>query len=335
MRRALLRSGIAALVVLILGASWAFQEYRSFTEQSLRLPEGETLYAIPPGTTLAGVAADLKRRGYLDKPLYLRLLARKRGEASRIKAGEFKLPAGITPPRLLDLFVSGEVTQYAITIIEGWSFKQLILGISTHSALEHTLAGVPPEEIMERLGHGGVHPEGRFLPDTYNFPKGTTDASFLKRAYRALERRLTTEWESRAPDLPLETPYEALILASIVEKETGRVEERARIAGVFTRRLKKGMKLQTDPTVIYGMGDRYDGNIRRRDLREETPYNTYVHKGLTPTPIAMPGADALHAALHPAEGKSLYFVANGDGSHQFSATLKEHNNDVRKYQLKR
>ena len=335
-RRALiLRWTLAVLTVLLIALAWAYQEYRSFVERPLALTEAETLYQIPPGSSLAGIAADLRHRGYLDNALYLRLLARVRGDGGRIKAGEYRLSRGLTPPGMLDLFVAGRVTQYSITIIEGWTFGQLIAEVAAHPALEQTLAGVPPDEVMGRLGYEGTHPEGRFLPDTYHFPKGTSDVSFLKRAYLAMRERLASEWENRAEALPLKTPYEALILASIIEKETGLAEERPQIAGVFTRRLERGMKLQTDPTVIYGMGDRYDGNIRRRDLREDTPYNTYVHKGLTPTPICLPGADAIHAALHPEEGTSLYFVARGDGSHHFSATLEEHNAAVRKYQLKR
>ena len=331
----ILRWTTAAFAALLIILTWAYQEYRLFVEKPLALAEAETLYTIAPGSSLANIAADLERRGYLDNALYLRLLARMRGDAARIKAGEYSLSRGLTPPQMLDLFVAGRVTTYSITVIEGWTFRQLLAEVAAHPALEHTLAGLPPEEVMGRLGYEGTHPEGRFLPDTYNFPKGTTDASFLKRAYLAMQERLAAEWPDRAPDLPLETPYEVLILASIIEKETGLADERPQIAGVFTRRLKRGMKLQTDPTVIYGMGDRYDGNIRRRDLQEDTPYNTYVHAGLTPTPICLPGADAIHAALHPEEGKSLYFVARGDGSHHFSATLKEHNAAVRKYQLKR
>lgn len=188
---------------------------------------------------------------------------------------------------------------------------------------------------MDRLGRAGQHPEGRFFPDTYLFPRGTSDLEFLRRAMRRMDAELASAWEGRSEDTPLKTPDEALILASIVEKETGQPDERPAIAGVFSRRLKKGMKLQTDPTVIYGMGARFDGNIRRKDLREDTPYNTYVHHGLPPTPICMPGREALVAAVNPASGKALYFVSRGDGSHVFSPTLKEHNAAVRKYQLKK
>ena len=219
--------------------------------------------------------------------------------------------------------------------MEGWNFKQVLAAVSGHEALKHTLKGLTDGEIMARLGHPGEHPEGRFYPDTYKFPRGTTDAAFLERAYQSMSRLLAEEWGKRDPDLPLKTPYEALILASIVEKETGVADERSEIAGVFVRRLRKGMKLQTDPTVIYGMGDNFKGNIRRRDLKQDTPYNTYVHTGLPPTPISMPGSAAIRAVLHPAPGKSLYFVARGDGSHYFSKSLAEHNRAVRKFQLKK
>ena len=201
--------------------------------------------------------------------------------------------------------------------------------------LVHTLDGVDDAELMQRLERPGQHPEGWFLPDTYHFPRGTRDIVVLRRALQAMERHLEQNWERRRPDLPLDSPYEALILASIVEKETGIPEERARIAGVFVRRLERGMRLQTDPTVIYGMGDAFDGNIRRRDLRTDTPYNTYTRGGLPPTPIALPSAEAVTAVMHPAAGEALYFVSRGDGSHVFSATLQEHNRAVRRYQLNR
>jgi UPF0755 protein len=225
--------------------------------------------------------------------------------------------------------------QHALTIIEGWTFKQLMAAVRRHQALTQTLAGVEEQEVMSRLGLEAMHPEGWFYPDTYHFPKGTTDAEFLRRAHQRMTTFLQTAWEKRDKDLPLDSPYQALILASIIEKETGVPSERSKIAGVFIRRLRKGMRLQTDPTVIYGMGERYDGNIRRRDLVTDTPYNTYVHKGLTPTPIAMPSGMAIEAALHPEDGTALYFVATGDGGHHFSNTLEAHNEAVRKYQLKR
>ena len=315
--------------------AWGWMAYDDFIKTPLNLPEQGLVYELKSGATIRSVAADLKTRGVLNKPLLLRLLARWTGQASRLKAGEYRLAAGSTPPQLLELLTSNRVIQHGMTIIEGWSFKQMMAAVRREPSLIQTLEGLDDEALMARLGLEGVHPEGRFFPDTYHYPKGTSDAEFLLRAYQRMHAFLQTAWEKRQEGLPLKTPYEALILASIIEKETGIPSERARIAGVFIRRLNKGMRLQTDPTVIYGMGDAYDGNIRRRDLTTDTPYNTYVRKGLTPTPIAMPSGEAIEAALHPEPGEALYFVATGDGGHHFSATLEEHNQAVRKYQLKR
>ncbi len=326
--------GISIFVVSLLVA-WGWMEYDEFASTPLLLPEAGMTYELKPGATIRSVAQELAQAQVLSKPILLRLLARWNGQASRLKAGEYHLPAGITPGQLLEILTSARVVQHALTIIEGWTFKQLMTSVRRDEALTQTLRGVPDDQIMSRLGFDGVHPEGRFYPDTYHFPRGTTDVEFLQRAYHRMEKFLHTAWEQRDKALPLKTPEEALILASIIEKETGIPEERGKIAGVFVRRLKKGMRLQTDPTVIYGMGEAYDGNIRRRDLTADTPYNTYVHAGLTPTPIAMPGGAAIEAALNPEPGKALYFVATGDGGHHFSATLEEHNEAVRKYQLKR
>jgi UPF0755 protein len=245
------------------------------------------------------------------------------------------LQAGLTPEQLLRRLAEGKVVQHSITLVEGESFKLMMQRIAAHPVLEQTLDSIEPDAVMKAVGHPGIHPEGRFLPETYHFPRGSSDVDLLRRAYRDMEAFMQASWAERDSDIPLQTPYDALILASIVEKETAVAEERARISGVFTRRLEKGMRLQTDPTVIYGLGDSFDGDIRYRDLRTDTPYNTYTRSGLPPTPIAMPGKDAILAALHPAEGKALYFVARGDGSHQFSSTLKEHNRAVDRYQRKR
>ncbi|MCW8944175.1 MAG: endolytic transglycosylase MltG [Sedimenticola sp.] len=325
-------------ITLIAGSfaiAWLLMSINDFSSKPLSLPDTVIAYELPPGSSLAAVAKDLEAKGYLDSALFFKLMVRWEGQASKIKAGEYDLHAGITPKQLINLFVSGKVKSHSFTIVEGWTFKELLAAINRHTSLKQTLEGLNRKDVMARLGYPDMDPEGRFLPDTYHFPKGTTDVDFLKRAYKAMETLLTKEWAEREAGLPLKTPYEALILASIVEKETGQAEERPEIAGVFVRRLRKGMLLQTDPTVIYGMGDRYKGNIRRRDLREDTPYNTYVHKGLTPTPISMPGAHAIKSVLHPAKGKTLYFVAKGNGYHAFSKTLTEHNSAVRKYQLKR
>ncbi|MEJ2609526.1 MAG: endolytic transglycosylase MltG [Candidatus Thiodiazotropha sp.] len=326
--------GIIIFVLSLLFA-WGWLEYDEFIHQPLNLPEAGLDYRLNSGTSMRVLSQDLQQKGILHKPLFLELFARWSGYASRLKAGEYHLPSGITPPQLLEILSSSRVIQHALTIIEGWTFRQMMSAVRLNPVLQKTLDGMDDDQVMQQLGLGGEHPEGRFYPDTYHFPRGTTDAEFLLRAYHRMEKSLQELWSERASDLPLKSPYEALILASIIERETGLPEERKQIAGVFIRRLKLGMLLQTDPTVIYGMGDAYDGNIRKRDLLQDTPYNTYVHKGLTPTPIAMPSRAAIEAALHPDPGKTLYFVATGKGGHYFSKTLKEHNKAVRKYQLKR
>ena len=326
--------GIIIFVISLLLA-WGWLEYDEFVSKPLELPEEGLNYHLSSGTTVRGLAEELHQKGILHKPLLLEFLARWTGQASRLKAGEYHLPEGTTPPMLLEILSSSRVVQHALTIIEGWTFKQMMKAVRANPVLKQTLDGEDDAQVMGQLGLGEEHPEGRFYPDTYHFPLGTTDKEFLLRAYQRMQKTLRESWTKRAPDLPLKSPYEALILASIIERETGVPEERKQIAGVFVRRLKRGMLLQTDPTVIYGMGDAYEGNIRKRDLLRDTPYNTYVRKGLTPTPIAMPSRAAIEAALHPEAGKTLYFVATGKGGHYFSETLDEHNRAVRKYQLKR
>lgn len=318
---------------LLLG--WAWMEYQRFVGTPLQIADGSVIYDVPSGYSLAAVARDLEQAGYLGDATYLQWYGRYRGLASQIKAGEYRLTDDMTPDALLALLVSGRSISHSLTLVEGWNIRQVRAAVASHPALQQTLDGVSDAEMMERLGRPDVHPEGRFFPDTYQFSRGMTDLEFLRRAMLKMDGELAEAWAGRAAGIPLEDAEEALTLASIIEKETGQASERTTIAGVFTRRLELGMKLQTDPTVIYGMGERFDGNIRRRDLREDTPYNTYVHTGLPPTPIAMPGREALDAAVNPAPGDALYFVSRGDGSHKFSATLKEHNAAVRKYQLKR
>ena len=325
--------GLLVIVASLL-AGWAWMAYKAFLTTPLTLTES-TIYVVEQGASLTSIARDLEQAGLITNAQHLRWYGRYTGQASKIRAGEYRLTSDLVPDTLLALLVSGRSIDYNLTLLEGWNIRQVRAAVAGHDALTHTLEGVDDTELMTRLGREGEHPEGRFFPDTYQFPRGTSDLDFLRRALDTMDRELEKAWAERAEGLPLKTPYEALILASIVEKETGQPDERDTIAGVFTRRLQKGMKLQTDPTVIYGMGERFDGNIRRKDLREDTPYNTYVHFGLPPTPIAMPGRDALHAAVNPAPGKALYFVSKGDGSHAFSATLKEHNAAVAKYQLKR
>jgi UPF0755 protein len=315
--------------------AWAWMEYEDFRNTPLKLAEQSVIFEVPKGATLGAVARDLEKAGLIKDARYLKWYGRYTGQANQIRAGEYRLTDTLRPDDLLALLVSGKSVNYSLTLLEGWNIRQVRAAVAAHEALEQTLDGVDDDELMTLLGLPGVHAEGQFFPDTYQFTRGMSDLEFLRRAQRMMDQELTAAWSQKAEDIPLKSPYEALILASIVEKETGQASERAQIAGVFTRRLRKGMKLQTDPTVIYGMGERFDGNIRRKDLREDTPYNTYVHTGLPPTPIAMTGRGALLAAVNPAPGKEIYFVARGDGTHAFSATLSEHNAAVRKYQLKR
>jgi UPF0755 protein len=323
---------LAAVLVGIAVVLGGFH-FKLFLDSPLATGEEPAVLLVEPGHTIRTVARKLERRGWLEQPMYLVALAKFTKQDQRIHAGEFEVPPHIRPRELLDLLVSGKVVQHSLTVIEGWTFDQMMAAIRAHEVIEQTLTGLDDAEIMERTGHPGEHPEGRFYPDTYAFPRGTSDVEFLERAYRVMAERLAAEWEGRAEDLPLETPYEALILASIVERESAVPSERPMIAGVFVSRLKKGMRLQTDPTVIYGMGDDFDGDIRWADLRRDTPYNTYTRSGLPPTPIALPSGEALHAALNPADTDALYFVSRGDGSHYFSETLEEHNAAVSRFQL--
>ena len=323
---------LALLLILVLVGAWLWQQYLQFRTTPLALPDSGLVIELPPGSSLRGLAQDLTQQGILPHPYWLRLLGRHSGLAVRIQAGEYRIDPGTTPEALLQQLAQGKVLQHDLTLVEGQTFRQMMERVASSPVLEHSLQELTDEEIMRRIGREGEHPEGRFLPDTYHFPRGTRDVDVLRRAYAAMQQVLTEAWAGRAEGLPLQTPYEALILASIVEKETAQPDERPAIAGVFIRRLQKGMRLQTDPTVIYGIGEQFDGDIRFRDLRRDTPYNTYTRAGLPPTPIAMPGIEAIQAALHPAPGKTLYFVAKGDGSHHFSATLAEHNRAVQKYQ---
>lgn len=322
-----------AVVVALLGAVVIGWQFYSLKSKPLALTEPQ-LFEVKPGASLGQVANGLQARGLISYPRYLTIWGRLRGAAGQLHVGEYRIEPGMTALDLLDRMVKGQVIQYSLTVVEGWTFKQMMEAIRSNSKLQQTLAGLSDGEIMAKLGHPDEHPEGRFYPDTYNFPSGMSDADFLKRAYDAMSARLEQEWSQRGKELPYKSAYEALTMASIIERETAVAAERDEIAGVFVRRLQQGMKLQTDPTVIYGMGDHYDGNIRRSDLLTDTPYNTYTRYGLPPTPIAMPSGEAIHAALHPVEGRSLYFVARGDGTHYFSATLAEHEQAVRIYQLK-
>lgn len=298
------------------------------------LDTGDKTYTVKRGLSLKHFATDLHRDGILPNRYSIIWLAYLRGQHRQLKAGEYRFESGISQRQLLDMVVTGNSVKYTLLIPEGWNFYEVMRRLNATEKLDHSLKDLNPEAIMKRLGYGDMHPEGRFYPDTYQYSAGTSDVTILMNAFERMESNLKKLWQDRDPDLPYDTDYKALIMASIVEKETGIASERAEIAGVFVNRLRKGMRLQTDPTVIYGIGKTFDGNIRRRDLRRDTPYNTYTRKGLPPTPIAMPGGDAIYAALHPAKTSNLYFVSRGDGSHKFSATYKEHNQAVKKYQLK-
>jgi UPF0755 protein len=330
-RRLLTWSLIAALLLI---AVLVFQLLR-FQHGAIPLAAGPDVFLIRSGSNIKSIAHDLARQRIIDDPWLFILLAKLRGLETRVRAGEYQIEPGLTADELLDKFAEGNAIQYKLTVIEGWSFRQLLTAIAENSVIESTLQGKTDAEIMAKLGYPDQHPEGLFFPDTYRFPKGTSDVDFLKRAYQVMRNHLEREWSGRDAELPLKSSYEALILASIIEKETGAGFERPLIAGVFVERLKRNMRLQTDPTIIYGLGEQYDGDIRFRDLRKDTPYNTYLRAGLTPTPIALPGLLAIRAALHPAPTDALYFVSKGDGTHQFSATLEQHNAAVARYQLKK
>jgi UPF0755 protein len=287
---------------------------------------------IEPGTPAQRVAGVVAASGVDVQPVLLYAWFRLSGQARQIKAGSYEITPGTTPRKLLSMLVRGEESLKSVTLVEGWNFRQVRAALQKAEALKPDTQGLGAEAIMAQLGKPGVHPEGRFFPDTYTYAKGSSDLAVLKRAARAMDKRLEAAWALRSADTPLKTPDEALILASIVEKETGKPSDRPEIGGVFSNRLRIGMMLQTDPTVIYGMGEQFDGNLRKRDLQADTPYNTYTRAGLPPTPIAMPGKAALLAAVQPAQTKALYFVARGDGTSHFSSTLDEHNRAVNKFQ---
>ncbi len=299
----------------------------------LKLPAGAQVLdlEIEPGTRAMTVAELIVASGADVQLPLLKIWFRVSGQARQIKAGSYEITPGTTPRRLLNMLVRGEEALKSVTIVEGWNFSQVRAALQKAEHLTPDSIGLQPDLIMEKLGKPGLHAEGRFFPDTYTYAKGSSDLAVLKRAARAMDKRTEAAWALRSTDTPLQTAEQALILASIIEKETGKPSDRAQIAGVFSNRLRIGMPLQTDPTVIYGMGDKFDGNLRKRDLQLDTPYNTYTRGGLPPTPIAMPGKAALLAAVQPAPTKALYFVARGDGSSQFSANLDDHNRAVNKY----
>jgi UPF0755 protein len=328
------------LVTVAAGGAWLWQRTAGFSDRPIAGLQAGDSVVVASGDSFPGVLRKLRAAGVQDgKDLQWRALARHLDVANSLKVGEYALAPGITPRELLLDMRNGKVISYRFTIIEGWNIRQLRAALNVATPLRNETAALDDAALMKQLGHAGQHAEGRFLPETYVYSRGDSDVDVLKRAHAAMDKALEEAWQSRARDVPLQSAEEALILASIIEKETGLASERRQIAGVFARRLKLGIRLQTDPTVIYGIGSAYDGNIRRRDLQTDTPYNTYTRAGLPPTPIAMPGIDALRAAVNPAPGDALYFVALGDASrsHAFSATLAEHNAAVARYlqQLRR
>jgi len=323
-------------LLLLLSAAgiggFGFLQYQKFSKQTVGENAPDS-FEIKKGSNIKRVAADLESAGIIKPAWQFQLLAKVKKQENKIKAGEFSIEPGMTAEAVLDRFVSGRTISFNSSIVEGFQFRELVKKIKSDPNLVQTLSDADYADIMNKIGSKHKNPEGWFFPDTYNYPSGTTDLDFLKRSHQAMQDYLNEQWEQRDKSVPLKTPYEALILASIVEKETGVPEERPLIAQVFHNRLKKGMMLQTDPTIIYGMGERFKGNIRKSDLRRDNPYNTYKRTGLTPTPIATPSAEAIKAVLHPEPSKAFYFVARGDGTSHFSKTYREHRKAVIKYQL--
>lgn len=323
-KKLVVSSVIAAIGV---GGTFVYWAQQPITTDGEAIP-----FTIAPGSGAHAAGQQIADAGVPIVPILFNMLARIEGKTSKIKAGSYELKPGTTPQRLITQLARGEFAQESLTIIEGWTFRQMRMAMASHPGLKHDTVGLSDKELMAKISPEYVLPEGLFFPDTYLFAKGASEMQIFKQAHAAMIGRLSEAWDKRDPALPYKNPYEALIMASIVEKETGQKSERAMIAGVFVNRLKTGMLLQTDPTVIYGMGDNYQGKIRKRDLEADTPYNTYTRGGLPPTPIALAGAQSLTAALAPARTQALYFVARGDGTSQFSANLPDHNRAVNQYQ---
>lgn len=328
---------LAALVlVAIVGTAMLAVRVNAFMTSPLYVPENGVAFEIKPGSSFAFVSNKLVADGLFENDRWFRLYVRWHDKAGAIQAGDYLISPGSTPLTLLEQFTKGSVRLYTFTLVEGWNFREVLAALHANEAVQASMTDEDWPALLDSLGADIMHPEGLFLPETYRFPKNTTDKALLRQAYRLMQEVLTEEWAARSADAPVTSPYEALILASIVEKETARGDERPMIAGVFARRLQKRMRLQTDPTVIYGIGPAFDGNLTRKHLTTDTPYNTYTRHGLPPTPIAMPGRAAINAALNPEAGTALYFVATGlgDGSHQFSDNKAEHDAAVADY-LKR
>ena len=330
---------VGTLVLLILFscgyAVWFWGEMQVALDQRFEIAGEPVVFEIKRGQTVAGVAEQMVEHGWRSRPIYFVLEARRLNLARRLQAGVYEIKNRDTPRILLQRFVRGEVKIYRVRFIEGVTFKDIRRDLAGQVALQQTLSSLNDSDIMALLGLPEAHPEGQFFPATYDYKAGTKDIEILRRAHRRMQEVLQRHWDSRKPDLPYAIPYEALIMASIIERETARADERDRIAGVFVRRLQRKMKLQADPTVIYGLGEQFDGNLRRIDIEMDTPYNTYTRTGLPPTPIAAPGEAALIAAVNPTDEEDLYFVAKGNGEHEFSATLEGHINAVRRHRLER
>jgi UPF0755 protein len=322
---------LVLILLILIFAGWVLY----FATSPIALDEEVAEVDLRSGSSLRSISQQLVKQGVLSHAWSFELLVRSMGMAGQIKAGNYLIERGTTPYGLFETITIGKTTQAGITFIEGWTFQQMRTAMMANDAIKHMTIAYTDQQILENIGATEPHAEGLFFPDTYFFSRGMSDQEILKRAYLAMQSRLNDAWEKRETGLPYKTPYEALIMASIIEKETGKADERKMIAGVFVNRLRIGMRLQTDPTVIYGMGEEFKGNIRKKDLMTDTAYNTYTRSGLPPTPIAMPGLDSIEAALHPAKTKALYFVGKGDGSHAFSSSLAEHNRAVVKYQIRR
>jgi UPF0755 protein len=329
MMRLIKKSLLIALLCLIGLVLWMIHYARTPLHLS---PEAQEI-TIEPNSSLKSISNQLVEQHVISSAWPFIMLVKILKKQSDLQAGSYTLNRNVTPYQLVLSLNHGKTTQGGITFIEGKTFKQMKTKLASNDAIKSTIQSLSDTALMQSVGHGEPNPEGLFFPDTYYFDRNTPDIIVLKRAYESMHNKLEKAWQLRAPNLPYKSPYEALIMASIIEKETGKAEERKMIAGVFVNRLRIGMRLQTDPSVIYGIGDRYDGNIRRKDLETDTPYNTYTRAGLPPTPIAMPGLASIEAALHPADTKALYFVGKGDGTHVFSNSLAEHNRAVAKYQL--
>lgn len=329
MNRRIILVGFVVLLCGIGGAIWV----RGYLQRPLNISAGEHVLVVPARATIGGVAQRLAGSGILANPEVFAAYGRLTGAAARIRAGEYDLTPGLTPRGLLALLLEGRVKLHSITIVEGWTVHELLNAVRNNPALRQTLKIKKDSELAAALSLPAAHPEGQFFPDTYRFPRGTTDREILLKAHELMDIRLAEAWKARSPDVRFESPYAALILASIVEKETALDRERPMVAGVFERRLERAMRLQADPTVIYGLGEEYTGNLTRKHLERDSPYNTYTRTGLPPTPISLPGESSLLAVLHPDDSQNLYFVATGsdDGSHTFTASLKDHNAAVRKY----